>query len=42
MAMMSAMDSRIHRVRASRLMWLGACAACVLFWAAVLYYLLFR
>jgi hypothetical protein len=41
--MMAVMErSRTSRVGTSRLMWLGACAVCLLFWAAVLYYLLFR
>jgi len=35
-------QGRIQRVRSSRLLWLGACVLCVLFWAAVLYLLLFR
>jgi hypothetical protein len=42
-AMMVVMEQgRISRVRSSRLLWLGACVLCVLFWAAVLYLLLFR
>lgn len=42
-SMMAPMDQgRMHRVRSSRLLWLGACALCLLFWAAVLYLLLFR
>ena len=40
---MEAMEhGRIQRVRSSRLLWLGACALCLVFWAAVFYLLLFR
>lgn len=34
--------SHTSRVRSSRLLWLAACGVCVLFWAAVVYYLLLR
>jgi hypothetical protein len=42
-AMMAAMESsRTRRVGSSRLLWLAACGLCLLFWAAVLYILVFR
>ena len=41
--MMDAMErSRTSVARSSRLLWLAACVVCVLFWAAVLYLLVFR
>ena len=35
-------QGRFRRPRSPRLLWLAACVLCVLFWAGVLYYLLFR
>jgi len=31
-----------HRSGSARLLWMAACALCLLFWAAVLYALVFR
>lgn len=37
-----AMERRPRRAGSARLLWIGACGACLLFWAAVLYVLVFR
>lgn len=36
------MERRPRRAGSARMLWIGAFAACLLFWAAVLYVLVFR